>query len=280
MGICIVKIQAKFLQTKNFLLTNRIIRNQQFFMKTLVFAILLIYATLNSCTNNQPNPNPSPTLSTPQTKLMDNFQYTLKSAHPNAQALMTENFYFSPIEETGPFGSDDGSDAAYGFREWRLLNKTTSPVVYLEELITAWQYPYFDYNEMDTATIKAYINQEKKLSEVEILQHINLLKEMTEKSPDHSGKQLNDQELREIVISSTKTMNDRYLLGLDNAIIGIGFAQFVLEGRVDSDIKTLTITSINRQLLPLLINRYSEVYQKTRKDQLMKMLRVMRKANS
>ena len=88
---------------------------------------------------------------------MDNFEYTFKSANPKAQALMTDEFYWSPIEETAPFGSDDGSDAAYGFREWRLSNKTTSPVIYLKDLIARWQYPFFDYNKMDTTKIKEYI---------------------------------------------------------------------------------------------------------------------------
>ena len=55
---------------------------------------------------------------------------------------MKDEFYWSPIEETAPFGSDDGSDAAYGFRQWRLLNKNISPVVYLKELIERWQYPF------------------------------------------------------------------------------------------------------------------------------------------
>jgi len=50
---------------------------------------------------------------------MDNFEYSFKNAHPNAQALMKDDFYWSPIEETAPFGSDDGWEAAYGFREWR-----------------------------------------------------------------------------------------------------------------------------------------------------------------
>src|SRR5687768_980666 len=98
-----------------------------------------------SCSNGQTKNNSTPP--TQQKKAMDNFEYSLKSAHPRAQALMTEEFYWSPGEETAPFGSDDGWDAAYGFRRWRLANKTTSPVSYLNETIERWQYPFFDYNE-------------------------------------------------------------------------------------------------------------------------------------
>jgi uncharacterized protein YfeS len=73
-------------------------------------------------------------------------------------------------------------------------------------------------------------------------------------------------------------MNGIYLLGQDNAIIGVGFAQFVLEGHIENDIKDLTTTAIKRQLLPLLINRYDEDYRGKRKEQLNKMLEVVKKA--
>lgn len=240
--------------------------------------IFLISILLFGCSNAQPNKNS--TTAAQQNKALDNFQFTLKSSHPNAQTLMTDEFYFSPIEETGPFGSDDGWDAAYGFREWRLSNKTTSPVTYLKDLIVRWQYPYFDYNEMDTTKIKEYVNQKKELNEVDIQQQINTLKEINKNPTDSSTRKLDDKQLREVILLSSQEMNGIYLLGQDNAIIGIGFAQFVLEGRIDNDIKRLTITAIKRQLLPFFINRYEYNYQDKRKQQLIKMLEVINKAAS
>jgi uncharacterized protein YfeS len=91
---------------------------------------------------------------------------------------------------------------------------------------------------------------------------------------------LNDEQLREVILSSSQGMNGIYLLGQDNAIIGIGFSQFVLEGRIDNDIKSLTITALKRQLLPLFINRYDDNYCDKRKQQLAKMLEVINKAAS
>ena len=216
---------------------------------------------------------------TQQNKTRDHFEYTFKSAHLNARTLMKEEFYWSPIEETAPFGSDDGSDAAYGFRQWRVVKTTVSPVSYLNHLIESWHYPYFDYNEMDTSKIKAYINQKANLDEVTIQQQIQTLKEINKNSPDTLHK-LDDNQLREVVISASNGMGGMYLLGQDNAIIGTGFAQFVLEGHIDEDIRTLTITAIKRQLLPLLINRYDGNYHNKRKQQLTKMLNVVNKANS
>ena len=211
---------------------------------------------------------------------MDKFEFSLKTAHPHAQALMSEYFYWSPIEETAPFGSDDGSDAAYGFREWRLTNKSLSPVIYLKELIDHWQYPYFDWNEMDTTKIKEYIVSRANIDEASIQQQMEQLKNVMKNSADSSFHNIDETLLRQTVISSSQEMGGSFLLGQDNAIIGTGFAQFALEGKIDNDLKALTITAINRQLLPVLINRYDEDYQNKRKQQLTKMLGVINNANS
>jgi uncharacterized protein YfeS len=209
---------------------------------------------------------------------MDTFVYSFKSAHPNAQALMPEEFYWSPIEETAPFGSDDGSDAAYSFREWRLMNKLTSPVTYLKDLIEKWQYPYFDYHEMDTIKIKEFLNYKKEYSKKDILQEIKTLRELNKDLPDAYIHQLDDKQLREFITSSAGGMGGMYLSGQDNAIIGTGFAQFVSEGRMDADMKDLTATAIKRQMLPLLIDRYDENYREQRRQQLTKMLKVINQA--
>jgi uncharacterized protein YfeS len=245
-------------------------------MKLTILTTFLTSILFFGCSNGQTKNNSIS--ATQQNKTMDNFEYSLKSAHPQAQALMKDEFYWSPIEETGPFGSDDGWDAAYGFRQWRLTNKTASPVSYLNELIARWQYPYFDYSEMDTTEIKEYITKKEGLDEETIKQRIKTLKDISKNSPDTSIK-LDDNQLREVVISSSNSMGSVYLLGQDNAIIGTGFAQFVLEGRIDNDIKGLTITAIKRQLLPLLINRYDNNYRDKRKDQLTKMLEVVNNVN-
>lgn len=245
-------------------------------MKLTIVTTFLTSTLFFGCSNRQKKNNS--TTATQHNTAMDNFEYTFKSAHPKAQALMTDEFYWSPIEETAPFGSDDGSDAAYGFRQWRLANKTASPVSYLKDLIGSWQYPYFDCNEMDTTKIKEYITSKANLDEATIQQQIQTLKDINKNSPDTSMK-LNDNQLREVIISSSNSMGGMYLLGQDNAIIGTAFAQFVLEGRIDDDIKSLTITAIQRQLLPVLINLYDDNYIDIRKLQLTKMLEVVNKAN-
>lgn len=166
---------------------------------------------------------------------MYNYELSPETAHPKAKQIMTEEFFWSPIEESGPFGSDDGSDAFYGFRKWRQSNKTISPTVYLKELIEDWGYQPFDFNEMNEENLKKYI--------------------------------------------SSSQISARTLTGQDNAIIAIGFGQFVLEGKIDKDIKTFTKTALKRELLPSIIEMWDEGYKKTRTEQLTKMLATVDKMN-
>src|ERR1700760_224494 len=78
------------------------------------------------------------------------FEFSPANARPNARALMKEDFFWSPIDESGPFGSDGGSDAAYGFYKWRKTNPVASPVIYLKDLIDSWNYPPLSWDELDT----------------------------------------------------------------------------------------------------------------------------------
>ncbi|MCE3279284.1 MAG: hypothetical protein K0S44_1475 [Bacteroidetes bacterium] len=207
---------------------------------------------------------------------MENYELSPETAHPKAKQLLTEDFYWSSIEESGPFGSDDGSDAFYGFKLWRSENKAASPIVYLERLLKTWDYPYFDLNEMDTVKIKEYISAKSRTDSSNFQ-----MPEMTEEfkiMAKNMGMDFDENKLKEMMALTSNDMGGTFLLGIDNAVIAIGFGQFVLEGKIDNDIKTLTQTAIKRELLPLLIDNWGE-YKKTRLEQLNKMLTVVDKMN-
>ncbi|RYY90004.1 MAG: hypothetical protein EOO15_04375 [Chitinophagaceae bacterium] len=82
-------------------------------------------------------------------------------AHPLAKRLMDEDFYWSPIEETAPFGSDDGAEAYAGFRDWRRTHPATAPLRFLTALISRWGYRPFDLHELNIVPLKAYLAQEE-----------------------------------------------------------------------------------------------------------------------
>ncbi|GAB2677722.1 hypothetical protein GCM10027036_34260 [Flavihumibacter cheonanensis] len=98
-------------------------------------------------------------------------------------------------------------------------------------------------------------------------------------SPNNFANDPTDQYLQDIILQSSGRMGDIYLLQMDNAIIGTGFAQFVMEGKIDEDLQYLTLTALKRQLLPVLINRYSANHQEIRKLVLGKLLNVIEQAN-
>ncbi|WP_442508365.1 molybdate metabolism regulator [Novipirellula sp. SH528] len=47
-------------------------------------------------------------------------------AHPRARELMTEPLFWDCVDESAPFGSDEGSVAYYEWRSWREENQNVS----------------------------------------------------------------------------------------------------------------------------------------------------------
>lgn len=94
-----------------------------------------------------------------KTETMADYSLSIENAHPNAKRLMNDEFYWSPIEETAPFGNDDGADTYAGFAEWRQTHKRNNPVEFLKEQISYWGYPEFDLNETDLEQLKPYLKQ-------------------------------------------------------------------------------------------------------------------------
>jgi hypothetical protein len=60
-------------------------------MKLPVLTTFLTSILFVGCSNGQTNTKP--VADTHTNKTMDNFEYTFKSAHPKAQALMTDEFF-------------------------------------------------------------------------------------------------------------------------------------------------------------------------------------------
>jgi uncharacterized protein YfeS len=180
--------------------------------KHLYFIVMTISLLISSCQGQTNKPatvnSTSPTYAKDSSKTqVDNFELTPETANPKAKQLMTETFYWDITDEFGPFGSDDGSDAFYGFREWRLKNPNVSPTVYLKKLNDEWGY------------------------------------------------------------ESTK------------AVIAIGFGQFVLEGRIDTDLQELTKEALNKRFAPSVLDGLNSEYPKFRTERLTKMTAVLDKMN-
>jgi uncharacterized protein YfeS len=167
----------------------------------------------------------------------NNSQISYENFHPNAKKILKDEFYWSPIEETGPFGSDAGFDAFYGFREWRKNNHEKSPVEFLEILLDEWNFEKtIDFKELNEDRIKEFINN--------------------------------------------YSIGDLVIIDIDNAIIALGFGQYVLEGIIDNDIKELTVLAIERELKPIMIELFSPDYREKRTKQLKLMQSAVTKMNT
>lgn len=236
-------------------------------MKTLLQFALFAVLCCTACSNNEARSTAS--------LEGEKFEYKRAKAHPNAQVLMDEEFYWSPIAQSGPFGNDEGSDAAYSFERWR-TNSSRNPMHFLHDLIITWEYPYFDLHELDTAKIGAYVADKDHLNEKEIETTMALLKAM----PDSSVSNLTDEQLRDLVVHTAGGMGGDFLIGQDNAIIGTAFAQLALEGTMDEELKQLTAIALQRELLPMLLDSFEPGYRETRAEQLTKMREVLGKVKT
>lgn len=166
-------------------------------------------------------------------KPMSDYSPTFEKAHPDAKAIMNEDFYFNPIDETGPFGNDDGADTYAGFKDWRHIHLKDNPKTFLLEQIDYWDYPKFDIYETDIKKLHPYLKREK--------------------------------------------LGNRYMSGIDAAIIAIAFGQLYLEGVIDKDFKELAKISIQRQLIPDLLALWGDPYKIEREAKLRKMLAALSK---
>lgn len=61
-----------------------------------------------------------------------------KTAHPASVNFMNEEWWWDEADDFSPFGSDDGSDAFYGFKTWREKNSKAEPAAYILELEKDW----------------------------------------------------------------------------------------------------------------------------------------------
>jgi uncharacterized protein YfeS len=125
---------------------------------------LLMLLMLTACGGTQKRSkvesgNADANTSLKQTESMSDYSPIFDRAHPTARRLMNEEFYWSPIEETAPFGSDDGADTFAGFLGWRKSHMRASPSEFLIEQISYWGYPTFDFNETNFDKLKPYLDQ-------------------------------------------------------------------------------------------------------------------------
>lgn len=77
-----------------------------------------------------------------------------KTAHPIALKLLKDDYWWEAANDFAPFGNDDGHDAIYGFREWRLAHPAEEPANYFDEMAASWETSFEQKDWTDYKMIK------------------------------------------------------------------------------------------------------------------------------
>jgi uncharacterized protein YfeS len=93
------------------------------------------------------------------TTIMNDIYPSLEKAHPNARILMNDEWYYSPIDDMAPFGSDDAADTYTYFYEWRPTNKSASIKKFILDHFQHWGYPQIDLETTDYEKFKPFLEQ-------------------------------------------------------------------------------------------------------------------------
>ena len=62
-----------------------------------------------------------------------------ENSHPNAVAVLTDEFYWHILDDNSPFGNDTGSDTFHHFCEWRQKHWMETPITFLDQLLDKWE---------------------------------------------------------------------------------------------------------------------------------------------
>jgi len=202
----------------------------------------------------------------------DEFDLALETAHPNAQKLMKDDFYWDIVDENAPFGSDAGSDAFSQFRNWRKFNPTASPVDFVNQLLESWDYPILDLSELDSSKIRQYIetdNLNPTISEA-----ANTAKQHLREASKNAGTDFDEAETEFIMQIVMRNMGSSFLMDTDNVIIAVGLGQFILEGKIDDDIRKAAKFAITRELMPEIVEEWGD-HKSQRVERLTKIFGVL-----
>lgn len=183
-----------------------------------------------------------------------------ENAHPVARNLLVEDFFWDITEETSPFGNDTGSDASYNYIDWRKSNRNSDVVSFLRREIESFDFPPFDIESLDSEKIQRYIRQSTSLSSVERQTQKQQILENSNDIPKDVIEKMGLENLDKAFDIASIDMGLTYLTELDNAIISVGFGQWVTEGKVDLEMLKLTKIAINRQLKPFLLSSWGNDY--------------------
>ncbi len=65
----------------------------------------------------------------------ESWELSPENCHPNAVAIVTDEFYWDCVDDNSPFGNDTGNDTLKLFKEWREKHWMETPIAFLDKLL-------------------------------------------------------------------------------------------------------------------------------------------------
>lgn len=78
-------------------------------------------------------------------EIVDWFSPESEFVHPNAKAVLTGEWVWDVVDESAPFGSDEGHEAFFGYLDWRVAN----PGIPIGPILNDWVYGIATSDEWD-----------------------------------------------------------------------------------------------------------------------------------
>lgn len=84
-----------------------------------------------------------------------------ENSHPNAVAILTDEFYWHELDDNSPSGNDTGNDTLKLFQEWREKYWMDSPIVFLDKLLKRWKVINDFWDVTDTAEAQNLLEHDR-----------------------------------------------------------------------------------------------------------------------
>lgn len=91
----------------------------------------------------------------------DDDWFDKKEVNPIALEKLKENFFWDAGDENSPFGNDWGWETLYSFKDWRLENNKTNPLVFLEQILSRMGVENCNWNLLNEQEIQKELENDK-----------------------------------------------------------------------------------------------------------------------
>jgi uncharacterized protein YfeS len=84
-----------------------------------------------------------------------------ENSHPNAVAILTDEFYWHGSGDNSPFGNGTGNDTLKLFQKWREKHWMETPIAFLDQLLDKWEIINDFWDVTDPAEVEKFIEQDE-----------------------------------------------------------------------------------------------------------------------